>query len=134
MGFRRALLGRGVFAHVNPFRSRPGVTSVIWESLVSMRRCSRGRTSQTTVLLNSALLYVIANVLFTAEPLYFGQPFINLNLPSNAVAGDHVFDLKSLLILDREHFVAFQLRCLPGFLGAYFGYFHYRWFFLFIIR
>ena len=39
--FRRALLGRGFFAHVAPLRSRPGVASVIWESLVSMRRCSR---------------------------------------------------------------------------------------------
>ena len=39
--FRRALLGRGFFAHVAPLRSRPGVASVIWESLVSVRRCSR---------------------------------------------------------------------------------------------
>ena len=39
--FRRALLGRGFFAHFAPLRSRPGVASVIWESLVSMRRCSR---------------------------------------------------------------------------------------------
>ena len=40
-GFRRALLGRGFFAHVAPLRSRLDVASVIWESLVSMRRCSR---------------------------------------------------------------------------------------------
>ena len=39
--FRRALLGRGFFAHVAPLRSRPGVASIIWESLVSMRPCSR---------------------------------------------------------------------------------------------
>ena len=39
--FRRALLGRGFFAHVAPLRSRPGMASVIWESLVIMRRCSR---------------------------------------------------------------------------------------------
>ena len=39
--FRRALLGREFLAHVAPLRSRPGVASVIWESLVSMRRCSR---------------------------------------------------------------------------------------------
>ena len=39
--FRRALLGRGLFAHVAPLRLRPGVASIIWESLVSMRRCSR---------------------------------------------------------------------------------------------
>ena len=39
--FRRALLGRGFFAHVAPLRSRPGVASVIWESLLSIRRCSR---------------------------------------------------------------------------------------------
>ena len=39
--FRRVLLDRGFFAHVAPLRSRPGVASVIWESLVSMRRCSR---------------------------------------------------------------------------------------------
>ena len=39
--FRRALLGRGFFAHVAPLRSRPGVASVIWESLVSMPLCSR---------------------------------------------------------------------------------------------
>ena len=35
------LLGRGFFAHVAPLRTRPGVVSVIWESLVSMRRCSQ---------------------------------------------------------------------------------------------
>ena len=28
--FRRALLGRGFFAHVAPLRSRPGVAYVIW--------------------------------------------------------------------------------------------------------
>ena len=39
--FRRALLGRGFFAHVAPLRSRPDVAYVMWESLVSMRRCSR---------------------------------------------------------------------------------------------
>ena len=39
--FRRAFLGRGFFAHVAPLTSRPGVASVIWESLVSMRCCSR---------------------------------------------------------------------------------------------
>ena len=39
--FRRALLGRGLFAHVAPLRLRPGVASIIWESLTSMRRCSR---------------------------------------------------------------------------------------------
>ena len=39
--FRRALFGRCFFAHVVPLRSRPGVASVIWKSLVSMRRCSR---------------------------------------------------------------------------------------------
>ena len=39
--FRRALLGRGFSAHVAPLRSRPGVASVIWETLVSMRRYSR---------------------------------------------------------------------------------------------
>ena len=39
--FRRTLLGRGFFMHIAPLRSRPGVVSIIWESLVSMRRCSR---------------------------------------------------------------------------------------------
>ena len=39
--FRRVLLDRGFFAHVAPLRLRPGVASVIWESLVSMRHCSR---------------------------------------------------------------------------------------------
>ena len=39
--FRHALLSRGFFAHVAPLRSRPGVASVIWESLVLMRRCSQ---------------------------------------------------------------------------------------------
>ena len=39
--FRRALLGRGFFAHVAPLRLGPGVASIIWESLASMRCCSR---------------------------------------------------------------------------------------------
>ena len=39
--FRCVLLGRGLFAHVVPLRSRPGMASVIWESLVSLHRCSR---------------------------------------------------------------------------------------------
>ena len=83
-------------------------------------------------LINYTLLPSLC--LFTAEPLYFGQRFINLNLPSNAVAGDHVFDLKSLLILDREHFVAFQLLCFPGFSYSYYRYFSFRWLFNFLLR
>ena len=39
--FRRALLGRDFFAHVAPLRSRPGVASIIWESLVSIGGRSR---------------------------------------------------------------------------------------------
>ena len=53
--FRRALLGRGLSAHVAPLRSRPGMASVIWECLVSLRRCSREDLG-TTVLLNPSLL------------------------------------------------------------------------------
>ena len=32
---------QGLLRARRPLRSRPGVASVIWESLVSMRRCSR---------------------------------------------------------------------------------------------
>ena len=39
--FRRALLGRDFFAHVAPLRLRPGVASIIWESLVSIGGRSR---------------------------------------------------------------------------------------------
>ena len=39
--FRHVLLGRGFFTHFTSLRLRPNVASVIWESLVLMRHCSR---------------------------------------------------------------------------------------------
>ena len=39
--FHRALLGDSLFVHTNPLRSRSGMASEGWESLVSIRRRSQ---------------------------------------------------------------------------------------------
>ena len=44
--FRHTLLGRCFFTHVSPLRSRPGVASIIWKCLVSMRCFANNHSAQ----------------------------------------------------------------------------------------
>ena len=55
--------------------------------------------------------------LLHADIIYFGQNSINLMVPISAVAGDHVFDLKNLVIVDREHVITSQLAFIPELFG-----------------
>ena len=47
---------------------------------------------------------------FSADVVYLQQKSISLRLPHNATAGDRVFDMKSVIVVDRENFVKSLLR------------------------
>ena len=76
--FRRALLGRDFFAHVAPLRSRPGVASIIWESLVSIGGRSREHFAD-----NRSAHYLFIYIDYTAaikKLMYACIIFIDLDL------------------------------------------------------
>ena len=63
--FRRALIGRDFFAHVAPLRSRPGVASIIWESLVLIGGRSREHFADN---LSAHYLFIYIDRLLAARP------------------------------------------------------------------
>ena len=58
--FRCALLGKSFFAQVAPLRSRLGIASIIWESLVSID----GRSRENFVDNRFALLFIYIDVIY----------------------------------------------------------------------
>ena len=56
-----------------------------------------------------ALFEFIPIIVFTADVVYMRQTSVRLRLPNNATVGDRVFDMNSLMVVDRENFDKFNL-------------------------
>lgn len=65
-------------------------------------------------------------ILFTADVAYFRTTIISLKLPTNAVAGEHVFDMTSLIVVDRVNFVKSHFSFIYGYYGYYLSKYQIR--------
>lgn len=65
--------------------------------------------TQSSFVYPSNISVILYSINITADAVYFKQTEIELRLPGSAVTGDHVFDMNSVVVVDRENFVKSRL-------------------------